>query len=62
MKEKFTILTDPIPHGKYFFIENFKKVLRNIRNTFSNPERVYYRNKYRGHFAVTRSLIEGLCG
>lgn len=54
-----TILTDPIPFGKHYCTEHAKRIGRRARNLcFPPPE--YMRSKYRGHFAVTRSLVEGL--
>ena len=59
-KPKLTVLTDPVPTGQYFFVEKFKNLLRPVKWRITRvPERI--RNaKYRGHFAVTRSLVEGL--
>ena len=56
---RLTILTDPIPYGKDFFRFHFKILLikaRNILYSFIGKKV----QKYRGHHAVTRSLIEGL--
>ena len=55
----FTILTDPIPYGSWRFGEVAKRFLRRIKYafiqfSFNSPP------FYRGHPAVTRSLIEGL--
>jgi hypothetical protein len=54
-----TILTDPVPTGSDLIPEVARICGRLARNalrprTFSNDRR------YRGHFAVTRSLVEGL--
>lgn len=54
-----TILTDPIPYGGYFVTEHAKQILRIVRNTVKPPP-AYMRSRYRGHFVVTRSLVEGL--
>jgi hypothetical protein len=57
--DRLTILTDPIPYGKDFFRFLFKILLikaRNILYSFIGKKV----QKYRGHHAVTRSLIEGL--
>ena len=54
-----TILTDPIPdeaYSIYMFIKKTAIILRDLLK----PKPVYLRSKYRGHFAVTRSLVEGL--
>ncbi len=57
---KLTVLTDPIPCGRYFFTEIAKNAGRPVKN-FLRPIPPFMRNeKYRGHFAVTRSLVEGL--
>jgi hypothetical protein len=55
-----TIITDPIPIGNFFYSENLIKLLRFIRNMFFQPQKNFNKSKYRGHQAVTRSLIEGL--
>jgi hypothetical protein len=52
-------MTDPVPTGRYFFSEAFKKTARRIRNQVK-PLPGFLRSPYRGHFAVTRSLVEGL--
>lgn len=54
-----SILTDPLPSGRDLVPEVARMIVRLMRNTmregsFSNHRR------YRGHFAVTRSLVEGL--
>lgn len=54
-----TVLTDPIPYGRELIPQTLKRTARRIkylfrqRSYFSHPE-------YRGHFAVTRSLVQGL--
>lgn len=57
---ELVILTDPIPIGRYFIIEYCKIIFRYIRLIFLKPELKLRNSKYRGHFAVTRSLVEGL--
>ena len=54
-----TILTDPIPYGKSFLPQIFKKIAISLRYYFSFiiARKIPF---YRGHHAVTRSLIEGL--
>jgi hypothetical protein len=59
MKPKITILTDPVPDGLEFFGENTRLLLRRIYYFFVKYKYVNH-SIYRGHFAVTRSLVEGL--
>lgn len=59
-RPKLTVVTDPIPYGSKFFTENAKIVARYFRDRIKPPRQNYNRSKYRGHPAVTRSLIEGL--
>ena len=58
-----SIVTDPLPIGKYKITEAIKSQLRKglnlIKNSF-NPAPSYLLSKYRGHPAVTRSIVEGL--
>lgn len=58
-KPIFTILTDPIPFGRQHKREFIKKVLRKIKYFFNNRP-IGSHPFYRGHVAVTRSLIDGL--
>jgi hypothetical protein len=59
-KHKITILCDPMPWGRDFLHEGARIIARFIRNLL-RPNRKYSNHpKYRGHFAVTRSLVEGL--
>lgn len=60
MYRRLVILTDPIPRGGAFFTEYAKMVLRFIKRILIKPEPKLRNSKYRGHFAVTRSLVEGL--
>lgn len=53
-----TVLTDPLPIGIWKIPENIKTVARWFRDRIK-PIKYNY-GKYRGHYAVTRSLIEGL--
>lgn len=53
-----SILTDPLPIGKQFLPELIRKIGRIPRDFFNRPKFNY--GFYRGHYAVTRSLIEGL--
>lgn len=59
-RPKLTVVTDPIPYGIKLFTENAKLVARYVRDRIKPPPGNYNRSKYRGHPAVTRSLIEGL--
>lgn len=58
-KPKLTIFTDPMPVGVDLIPETARRILRRIKYTFvkrSHASHPYYR----GHSAVTRSLVEGL--
>jgi hypothetical protein len=57
-KPTITVLTDPIPYGFWLLPQLARIVARTVRNWFK-PSKYNFGN-YRGHFAVTRSLIEGL--
>lgn len=59
MTPVLTVLTDPIPCGRHFFTEALKKGARRVRDRV-RPAPAFFRSAYRGHFAVTRSLVEGL--
>jgi hypothetical protein len=59
VKAAITVLTDPVPSGLYFFSEPLKKTVRRIRDRV-RPAPAFFKSPYRGHFAVTRSLVEGL--
>lgn len=54
-----TILTDPIPFGRYMVSEILKKIYRYFRNIIIGIPKGQH-SFYRGHFAVTRSLLQGL--
>lgn len=57
---KLTLLTDPLPVGRYYWMERAKQMGRVVRN-LSKSLPVHMRsNVYRGHPAVTRSIVEGL--
>lgn len=56
-----SVLTDPVPYGHYWLSENTKRVIRHVRDAIRPPP-LFMRSPYRGHFAVTRSLVEGLEG
>ena len=53
-----SILTDPVLSSGEAVSELTRKIGRFLRNRISPPK--YNFGKYRGHYAVTRSLIEGL--
>ena len=57
---KLTILTDPMPWGRDFFYEGVRRIARGIRDYIQPNQHYYNHSKYRGHFAVTRSAVEGL--
>ena len=58
-RSPLTILTDPMPVGQYLVPELLRGVARLTRNQI-RPSR--HSLPYRGHPAVTRSLVEGLRG
>lgn len=58
-KPDLSVLTDPIPWRNEFFMEYSRKFIRYFRNKIYQRKK-YIKSKYRGHFAVTRSLVEGL--
>ena len=57
---KITILNDPIPLAKNSEFELLLRVLRALRNIFTKNPNNYNKSKYRGHFAVTGSIVRGL--
>ena len=59
-RPKITILTDPVPWGYEFLNEGGRRIARLIRDAFRPSRKFFNQRLYRGHFAVTRSLIEGL--
>ena len=54
---RLTLLTDPIPSGA--FGERLRSMARVVREQV-RPRPAFTKSVYRGHFAVTRSLVEGL--
>ena len=59
-KPMISVLTNPISWGQELLYENGRKFARFARSTLQ-PQRQYFNHPiYRGHFAVTRSLVEGL--
>jgi hypothetical protein len=60
MKPALTVLTDPIPVGRFRLKETLKRVGRPLKDLI-RPRPAWFRGlPYRGHPAVTRSLVEGL--
>lgn len=59
MRPDISVLTDPIPIGRYAVSEPIIKIARRVRY-IGSPRPVHMRSKYRAHFAVTRSMVEGL--
>jgi len=58
-KAALTILTDPMPVEREYFPETARRVARRLK--YAVQERTYTSHpQYRGHFAVTRSLVQGL--
>jgi len=53
-----TILTDPIPTGRLLIPQLCREAARGVRNILRPPK--FNFGAYRGHYAVTRSLVEGL--
>jgi hypothetical protein len=56
---EITVLTDPVPVGYRRVTERAKGLGRSVKRWISPPP-PYVNTKFRGHFAVTRSLVEGL--
>ena len=59
MANSLTILTDTIPYGDKFIYQCLKKVFIKLRYIIKKIFGMQV-TKYRGHSAVTRSLVEGL--
>jgi hypothetical protein len=55
-----TILTDPVPSGRHLITEPLRHVARSVLRTLRPLPEYVRSSRYRGHFAVTRSLVEGL--
>jgi hypothetical protein len=58
-RERLTILTDPVPAGAGAIGEWARRGLRWTRDRV-HPPPDYHHRSYRGHFAVTRSAVEGM--
>ncbi len=60
MRPLLTVLTDPLPVGRFLVKETLKRAARPLRDLL-RPRPIFLRScPYRGHFGVTRSLVEGL--
>lgn len=57
--EVLSILTDPIPSTTEYYLEKIKNFIRPLLRKIDGKQPLK-KNKYGGHPAVTRSLIEGL--
>ncbi len=55
-----TVLTDPMPWGMELLHEGARRIARLVRDAIHPSRRFFNHPQYRGHFAVTRSLVEGL--
>lgn len=49
-----------MPWGRDLFYEGARRIARGIRDYVQSHPQYYNHPKYRGHFAVTRSAVEGL--
>ena len=59
MRPQISIMTSPVPIGRYFIKEPLKHCARLVRDAiYKKP--AYMKSKYGGHPAVTRSVVEGL--
>jgi len=54
-----SLLTDPVPTGRYAVPEAARRAARLVRRVVKPPP-AYLRSPYRGHIAMTRSYVEGL--
>lgn len=60
MRPTITVLTDPVPWGRHLLHESARRIVRLVRTILRLNRRYHDHPQYRGHFAVTRSLVEGL--
>jgi hypothetical protein len=60
MAPLLTILTDPMPIGRRLVPEGGRRIARAARDLVVRKRSWHQHRQYRGHFAVTRSLVEGL--
>lgn len=58
-KPKLTVLTDPLPIGRDFLPETARRSARVMKYILKERSFASH-SRFRGHFAVTRSLVEGL--
>lgn len=58
-KPKLTILTDPLPIERDFLPETARRIARVMKYILKERSFASH-SRFRGHFAVTRSLVEGL--
>jgi len=58
-KPKLTILTDPLPIGRDSLPEASRRIARGMKYLLKKRDFASH-SRFRGHFAVTRSLVEGL--
>ena len=58
-KSKISILTDPLPFKRNYIIQHSKNFLRFLRGNFFKNKLIGQKTIYRGHPAVTRSLVNG---
>lgn len=59
-KPKLTVLTDPMPWGREILHEGARRIARWLRDAFLLNRQYFNHPLFRGHFAVTRSLVAGL--
>jgi hypothetical protein len=55
-----SVLTDPMPLGRELLHEGARQIARMARDAIRPSRKFFNHPQYRGHFAVTRSLVEGL--
>ena len=58
-KSKISILTDPLPFKRNYIIQHSKNFFRFLRGNLFKNKLIRQKTIYRGHPAVTRSLING---
>ncbi|MEJ2671407.1 MAG: hypothetical protein P8168_04230 [Deltaproteobacteria bacterium] len=59
MRPQISVMTAPVPRGRYFFKEPLKQLAKKIRGVFI-PRPAFLKSKYGGNFQRTRSTVEGL--
>ena len=59
-KPEITVLTNPMPWGRELIEEGLRRMARSLRDSLRSSRQYFNDQKYRGHFAVTRSFVEGL--